>query len=123
MTKVRSLQVLLVAGAALLIVFGGCELVSRDFYRSDDPVPDEGKGMLVLVLDDGAIPNRTLVPSIDMDIETYDILGDYLATPGEPYELNATDVDPDTDEHFIGNVYYRTDMTPGDWAITVIAKN
>ena len=119
-----------VVGALLaLVVLGGCDLASRDFYRSDSPVPDEGKGALVLVLDGSEIPTRTLAPDPDvygpMSIFRYDISG--IAFVGQSGDLipsgDSFPTEQVIESELPGGVYTKTDLSPAWWVITVVAYN
>jgi len=122
--KESRLAPVLWVGLSLLVVISGCELMSRDFYRDAELVPDEGKGMLVLVLDGGQIPTaKTLVPGLSMDIASYDISGTYLTTPDPDPPSSFGPINVLVGELAAGSVYTRTDLTPGDWTMTAVAKN
>ncbi len=70
-------------GLILFVAFIGCNLVDRDFSLAEDDFPDAGKGALVLILDGGALPTKTIAPILSMDVTTYELIfegPDVLAT-------------------------------------------
>ena len=99
-------------GLTLLIVLGGCNVLNRDFVR-----PEDGTGMLVLVLDEGEIATKTIAPpAATMVISYYRITG---AGPGsETFTSGNLPVGALT-----GNVYTKTGLVPGLWTISVVALN
>jgi hypothetical protein len=98
---------------ALTGILIGCELCERDFSLSQEIMPAEGKGALILELDEGPFSGKTLTPSISMEIGSFDIYGE------------GPDPSVDLFED-LGNTtgsLSRADLTPGEWIIRVDARN
>ena len=107
-------------GLIAVVVLLGCSLLSRDFYRTAEDFPENGKGMLVLVLDGSDVATHTIAPSESMDIGSYVVSGLHenltdTFTSVPPVEEDATPAD--------GEVYTKNDLKPGVWTIKVTAFN
>jgi len=97
----------LIAAVALL----GCDIMSRDFYRTSEDFPENGKGMLVLSLDGSDISTHTIAPSLDtMTPRSYVISGEHATDAFGPVTIN-------------NGVYAINDLLPGSWTIEVVAYN
>lgn len=110
---------LLWIGLATLVALLGCNLMTRDFYRTEEDFPENGKGMLVLVLDGSNIATHTIAPPDGtMDILSYRISGyrNSSAVPSFSDDKNVGELEG-------GSVYSRNDLLPGTWEITIIAYN
>jgi hypothetical protein len=111
-------KILWIGVALLVLAFLGCDLTSRDFYRSEDELPEEGKGKLVLILDSSAIAKTTIAPDpAIMNIYSYDISGEHMTTSdtfSDPGVLVTS---------LTEGVYSRNGLTPGGWTIDVVARN
>lgn len=68
-------------------------------------------GSLILSLDSSSIPNRTITPTIDMDVATYDISG--LGPDGADFNIF----------NWVSSSVSVVDLKAGTWTIAVNAKN
>ncbi len=99
-------------GLILFVAFIGCNLVDRDFSLAEEDFIDPGKGALVLVMDSSAIPTKTIAPTIVMAVDTYNVIGNHdlgLDSFSYPNDLDG--------------LITENGLTPGNWTITVEAKN
>lgn len=100
---------------ALPLIFAGCNLFNRDFSQTSG---DSDKGVLVLILDGGTIPTKTLAPSLDMDVARYDL--EFFLSDGAPiptYDWQFT-------EQLVSKVVYSTSrMKAGLWRVKITAWN
>ncbi len=106
-------------GFILFVAFIGCDLVSRDFSLAEDDFIDPNKGSLVLILDGGAIPTKTIAPTLDMNVATYELIfagPDVLVGPDLSGSFTTT----------IGSsgLYVQSGFEPGpNWTVEVNARN
>jgi len=106
---------LLWIGLACLVFLFGCNLVTRDYYLGVDDLPENGKGMLVLILDGSAIPTKTIEPDLSMDIASYRIIG----------KLNgAVQFTENVNVPIQGGVVTKNGLEPSSlWTVEVTAYN
>ena len=103
---------LLLAGLALMIVLGACELGNRDYYLDEDDFGDPTEGAVVIVLNGSALPTKTITPGTDMDVSRYDL----------------TFTGPNAGDYFIGQtgsdgLFSQTGLAQGTWNLEVDAYN
>ena len=113
---------LLWIGLITTVALLGCSLMDRDFYRTADEFPENGKGILVLILDGSEIATHTLDPT-DTDADVLDI--EYYTVEGtqgaETLDFaNYPVVDP---AQLTEGVFTINNLTPGPWVIQVTAYN
>ncbi len=106
-------------GLIFLMAFVGCSLADRDFSLAEDDFIDPGKGALVLILDGGAIPTKTIAPTLGMNVGSYELI---FAGP----DVSAST--PDLSGSFTttitsSGVYVQSGFEPGNWTVAVNARN
>lgn len=91
--------------------FVSCELMQREFERSEDVKPPENRGALIIRISTGGPTAATLTPPISMEIASFNIYGD--------------GPDPDSFEYLDTQEVElsESDLTPGEWTIRVEALN
>jgi hypothetical protein len=105
-------------GLAVLVALLGCNLFNRDFYRTAEDFPENGKGMLVLILDGSDIGTHTVgPPTSDLDIVSYKISGTHISNTTFSESKNKAEL------LVSGTVYSKNDLLPGAWTIEVEAYN
>ncbi len=111
-------------GLILFVAFIGCNLVDRDFSLAEDDFIDPNKGSLVLILDGGAIPTKTIAPTLSMDVTSYELIfrgpdvtvgdtsGSFTTTIGSVGLYSKSNLTPGTDWRVAANAYNADNPTP-----------
>ncbi|MBN2041369.1 MAG: hypothetical protein JW864_15115, partial [Spirochaetes bacterium] len=95
-------KIILLIQLLAIIIFFGCAIQEKD----------TGSVSLKIALEDNVSKlSKTIIPDIDMTIDSYDIL---LTGPDEESVTESTDVN--------GEITI-SDLNPGEWEITVTARN
>lgn len=103
--KEREMKKVIFLFLASIVLFAGCTIAGP---RNDDA---DKNGALVLSLDSSTVENRTIVPTISMDVATYDVSGS--GPDGASFNLLGETSSSIT----------VLDLKVGTWVITVNAKN
>jgi len=97
---------------ALPVILTGCDLFHRDFSPASD---DPSKGSLVMILDGGTLPTKTIAPALGMDVAEYRLR--FYLKSGVVYNFQFQA------QAGINGLYTKPQMETGDWQAEITAYN